>query len=281
MPRVINTEEFIPVIAQLIKKACYELDDNFMCALSKAYDDEKSPIGRDTIDILIKNANYAKEKQIACCHDTGTCVVLLEIGQEVCFSGKPLKEQINEGVRRGYKEGYLRNSMVADPLERTNTGDNTPAVIHTEIVPGDKVHITVMPKGGGSENMGAFTTLVPAEGIEGVKKYILDIVEQSGGKPCPPIIVGVGIGGTMDKCAMMAKKALLRPIGERNEKPLYANLELELLEKINNLGIGPLGMGGTVTALDVHIDYFPCHITSLPVAVNFQCNSSRHAQITI
>jgi fumarate hydratase subunit alpha len=233
------------------------------------------------LDLLIKNAEYAKKEQIACCHDTGTCVVIMEIGQEVSWEGPSLIDQINEGVRKGYKEGYLRNSIVRDPLDRVNTNDNTPAVIHTEIVEGDQVSITVMPKGGGSENMGSFTTLVPSEGIEGVKKFVLETIMQAGGKTCPPIIVGVGVGGTMDKAAWIAKKALLRPIGERNSKPLYATLEEELLEAINDTGIGTLGMGGTVTALDVHIDYYPCHITALPVAVNLQCHASRHASAVI
>jgi len=278
MARIIDTMEVVPIIAELVKKSCYELDENFMEAMKDAYKIEESPYGKDTIDLLIKNAEYAKKEQIACCHDTGTCVVIMEIGQEISWTGIPLFDAVNEGVRRGYEEGYLRKSMVADPLNRVNTGDNTPAVFHPEIVAGDKVHITVMPKGGGSENMGAFNTLVPAEGAEGVKDYVLKTVEYAGGKTCPPIIVGVGVGGTMDKCAWIAKKALLRPIGERNPNPYYAKMELELLEKINNLGIGPLGMGGRVTALDVHIEYYPCHITALPVAVNLQCHASRHAE---
>jgi len=203
--------------------------------------------------------------------------VILEIGQEICWTGMNLFDAVNEGVRRGYGEGYLRNSMVVDPLNRVNTGDNTPAVLHTEIVGGDRVSITVMPKGGGSENMGAFHTLVPAEGAEGVKDFVLKTVLDAGGKSCPPVIVGVGVGGTMDKCAWIAKKALLRPIGSRSPNPFYAGMEEDLLEKINSLGIGPLGMGGRITALDVHIEYYPCHITALPVAVNLQCHSSRHA----
>ncbi|MZQ98391.1 MAG: fumarate hydratase [Acidaminobacter sp.] len=281
MKRVMHTSEVIPVISQLVMKACYELNDNVMDAFREAYKKEKSIYSKETLDLLIKNAEYAKKEQIACCHDTGTCVVIMEIGQEVSWEGPSLIDQINEGVRKGYKEGYLRNSIVRDPLDRVNTNDNTPAVIHTEIVEGDQVSITVMPKGGGSENMGSFTTLVPSEGIEGVKKFVLETIMQAGGKTCPPIIVGVGVGGTMDKAAWIAKKALLRPIGERNSKPLYATLEEELLEAINDTGIGTLGMGGTVTALDVHIDYYPCHITALPVAVNLQCHASRHASAVI
>jgi fumarate hydratase subunit alpha len=279
--RILNTEVLVPVIRELAMKACYELGDNVIDAFKEALKKEESPYGRDTLKLLIENAEYAKKEQIACCHDTGTAVVLLEIGQEVFFEGKDLTEQINEGIRQGYRDGYLRYSIVQDPLDRVNTKDNTPAMIHTEIVPGDKVHITVMPKGGGSENMGSFTTLVPADGIEGVKKFVLDSVKYAGGKTCPPIIVGVGVGGTMDKCTFIAKKALLRPIGERHTKPLYAKLEEELLEEINKMGIGSLGMGGTVTALDVHVEYFPCHITALPVAVNLQCHASRHASTVI
>lgn len=277
MKRIINTSELVPVISELAKKACYELDDNLMCAFKDALRREESSYSRDTLLLLIENAEYAKKEQVACCHDTGTAVVLMEIGQEVSWEGESFIDQVNAGIRKGYEEGFLRKSMVRDPLDRINTNDNTPAVIHTEVVPGNEVKITVMPKGGGSENMGSFTTLIPADGIEGVKKFVMETIQTAGGKTCPPIIVGVGVGGTMDHCTFMAKKALLRPIGERNEKPLYAQLEEELLEEINKTGIGTLGMGGTVTALDVHIDYYPCHITSLPVAVNLQCHASRHA----
>ena len=281
MSRLLDTGELVPVISELAKKACYELDDNLMDALRKAEKLEESPYGRDTLKLLIDNAEYAKKEQIACCHDTGACVVILEIGQEISWKGMPLVDAINEGVRRGYREGYLRNSMVVDPLNRVNTGDNTPAVLHTEIVPGSKVSITVMPKGGGAENMGRFSTLVPAEGAKGVEDFVLKTLEDAGGKTCPPVIVGVGVGGTMDKCVWIAKKALLRPIGKRSTNPFYASMEEKLLTKINNLGIGPLGMGGRVTALDVFIEYYPCHITALPVAVNLQCHSSRHAHADI
>jgi fumarate hydratase subunit alpha len=277
MPRIIDTSAVVPVIADLAKKACYELDDNFMTALRDALGREESPYGRDTLQLLIDNAEFAKKEQIACCHDTGSCVVIMEIGQEISWTGAPLFDAINQGVRKGYDEGYLRKSMVRDPLNRVNTGDNTPAILHTEIVSGDRVRISVLPKGGGSENMGTFTTLVPAEGEEGVKNFVLKTLESAGGKTCPPVIVGVGVGGTMDWCTWIAKKALLRPIGVRNANPYYAKMEEELLEKINNLGIGPLGMGGRITALDVHIDYYPCHITALPVSVNLQCHASRHA----
>lgn len=279
--RILNTEVVIPVIKELAMKACYELSDNVINAFKEAYEKEESPYSKETLKLLIDNAELAKKEQVACCHDTGTAVVLLEIGQEISWEGISLIDAVNEGIRQGYRDGYLRKSMMRDPLDRVNTNDNTPAVIHTEIVSGDKVHITVMPKGGGSENMGSFTTLVPGEGIEGVKRFVLDSVKYAGGKTCPPIIVGVGVGGTMDKCTWIAKKALLRPIGDRHTKPLYAKLEEELLEEINKMGIGTLGMGGTVTALDVHVEYFPCHITALPVAVNLQCHASRHASAEI
>ncbi len=277
MARIIETSSLIEIVADLCKKACFELSDNLVDALKDAYNKEESPYGKDTLEMFIKNAEFAKKEQIACCQDTGSAVVLMEIGQEVSFSGMLLSDAINEGVRRGYEDGFLRKSIVKDPLDRVNTGDNTPCMIHTEIVEGDKVKITILPKGGGSENMGAFTTLLPSAGAEGVIDFVISIVEKAGGKACPPMIVGVGIGGTMDKCAFLAKKALLRPIGDRNKNENYGKLELELLEKINNLGIGPLGMGGVTTALDVHIEYFPCHITSLPVAVNLQCHANRQA----
>ncbi|AEE90714.1 Hydro-lyase, Fe-S type, tartrate/fumarate subfamily, alpha subunit [Tepidanaerobacter acetatoxydans Re1] len=281
MARVLNTSVIIPVIEELVKKACYELDDNFIGALEEALKHEESPIGKKTISLLLENAKYAKEQQIAVCQDTGTTVVFLEIGEEVSWTGDSLTNAVNQGVREGYINGYLRKSIVKDPLVRINTEDNTPAVIHVDIVPGDKVKITVMPKGGGSENMGSFTTLIPSEGAEGVKNFVLKSVIEAGGRPCPPLIVGVGVGGTMDQCAILAKKALLRPIGERHKEEHYAALEVEILNEINKLGIGPLGTGGRITALDVHINYFPCHITALPVAVNFQCHASRHASITI
>jgi len=281
MSRILNTSEIIPVIAGLVQKSCYELDPGFLAAMEQSINWEESPYGRDCLDLLVRNAAYAKKEQIACCHDTGVGVVFLEIGQEVSWIGDALSEAVHAGVRKGYGEGHLRMSIVRDPLDRVNTGDNTPAFIHTDIVPGDKVRITVMPKGGGSENMGAFTTLTPDLGAQGVKDFVLKVVEAAGGKACPPIIVGVGVGGTMDKCCLIAKKALLRPVGSINAHPEYAAMEAELLAKINDLGVGPLGMGGRVTALGVHINYHPCHITSLPVAVNLQCHASRFASAEI
>jgi len=281
MSRQLDTSVVIPVIAKLAQKACYELEPSFLVAMEEGLKKEESPYGRDTLDLLIRNAHYAKEEQIPCCHDTGTCVVMMEIGQEISWIGEPLEDAINAGVRKGYGEGYLRMSMVKDPLDRVNTGDNTPAIINTSIIPGDKVNITIMPKGGGSENMGKFATITPDLGAEGVKEFVLDVIKKAGGKPCPPLVVGVGVGGTMDKCCLIAKKALLRPIGSKNPHPAYAALEEDLLNTINDLGIGALGMGGRITALGVHIEYFPCHITALPVAVNLQCHASRMASATI
>ncbi|SDI09255.1 fumarate hydratase [Proteiniclasticum ruminis] len=277
MLRTINTEDLIPIIANLCKDACYHLNDNVMNALENAYEKEESPYGKETLLLLLDNAKLASKEEMPVCHDTGMAVVMMEIGEQISWTGKPLEEAVNDGVRKGYTEGYLRKSVYLDPLNRVNSNDNTPCVLHTDIVPGDKVKITVMPKGGGSENMGTFKNLVPADGYEGVKKFILESVFNAGGKACPPIVVGVGIGGTMDKTTLIAKQALLRPIGVHNKNPFYENLEKELLDEINKSGIGPLGMGGRMTALDVHIEYYPCHITSLPVAVNLQCHSVRQA----
>jgi len=248
-----------------------------MNALENAYEKEESPYGKETLLLLLDNAKLASKEEMPVCHDTGMAVVMMEIGEQISWIGKPLEEAVNDGVRKGYTEGYLRKSVYLDPLNRVNSNDNTPCVLHTDIIPGDKVKITVMPKGGGSENMGTFKNLVPADGYEGVKKFILESVFNAGGKACPPIVVGVGIGGTMDKTTLIAKQALLRPIGVHNKNPFYENLEKELLDEINKSGIGPLGMGGRMTALDVHIEYYPCHITSLPVAVNLQCHSVRQA----
>lgn len=278
MARIIDTREVVPMIRDLIIDSCINLNENTVENLRLCLSKEESELGKQVLQSLLDNADYAKEAQIACCHDTGICVVYLEIGQEVSWKGPSLIEQINEGVRRGYEEGYLRKSVVDNPLfERKNTSDNTPAVIHTEIIEGDQVHITVLPKGGGSENMSTYKMLTPADGIEGVISYIMETIEAAGGKPCPPYVVGIGIGGTMDQATWLAKKSLFRPIGERHADPKYKALEMELIEKINNTGIGPLGTGGRMTAMDVHIETYPCHITSLPVAVNIQCHSARRA----
>ncbi len=281
MARVLSTEDLVPIIANLCMDACYTLSDNIVGALQAAYEKEESPYGKDTLKLLLDNARLADQEKMPVCHDTGMTVVMMEIGQEVTWQGKPLEEAVNDGVRKGYIEGYLRKSVYLDPLNRVNSNDNTPCVLHTEIVAGDKVKIIVLPKGGGSENMSTFKNLVPADGVEGVRQFVIDSVLAAGGKACPPVIVGVGVGGTMDQTTLVAKKALLRPVGSRNPNPFYAKLEEELLEEINNSGIGPLGMGGRVTALDVHIEFYPCHITSLPVAVNLQCHSARQASAEI
>jgi len=227
---------------------------------------------------LIINAEIASSEKVPMCQDTGYAVVFVELGQDVHIEGSLLEDAINEGVRRGYSEGYLRNSIVGNPLERVNTGDNTPAVIHIKLVPGEQIKIIIAPKGSGTENMSAIKMLKPAEGIEGVKKFILDTIKAAGPNPCPPIIVGVGIGGTMEKAALIAKEALLRPVGVLNPRPDIAKLESEFLNDVNALGIGPQGLGGINTALAVHVEIYPTHIASLPVAVNINCHASRHRE---
>jgi fumarate hydratase subunit alpha len=274
---MINTSEVVPVIKKLVQEACYGLDENVIESLQDALKKEESPLGQEIINTLLENAEFAKQEQVPCCQDTGVTIVHMEIGQEVAWEGNPLFDEVNEGVRQGYVEGYLRKSVVSDPILRVNTNDNTPAVLHTEIVPGSSVTITVMPKGAGSENMSRLAMLTPAQGVDGIKEFVIETVKLAGGKACPPLVVGVGIGGTMDKTAWLAKKALKRSVGDRNKEKHIADLELELLESINDLGIGPLGVGGRMTALDVHIETYPCHIASLPIAVNLQCHSNRHA----
>ncbi len=279
--REVSVSRITEEVARLSIEANYQLGEDVVQALRKALDKEESPVGRSILERIIENAEIAAQGEYPYCQDTGFAVVYVEIGQDVRLVGGDLYEAINEGVRKGYTEGYLRKSIVRDPLRRVNTGDNTPAVIWTDIVPGDKVSITVAAKGGGSENMSEVRMLKPADGAEGVKNFVVERVERSGGNPCPPIVVGVGIGGTFEKCAWLAKKAALRKIGERNPDPFYAEMEEELLERINKLGIGPQGLGGRVTALDVHIEAYPCHIASLPVAVNIQCHADRHKTVVI
>jgi fumarate hydratase subunit alpha len=261
--------------------ANYDLGDDVRCALQRAAIAEKSHIGRDVLRQLIENADIAREERVPMCQDTGFGVVFVELGQEVHISGGNLTDAINAGIARGYAEGYLRNSIVAHPLRRTNTGDNTPAVIYVDPVPGDKLVITLAPKGGGSENMSGVRMLKPSDGVDGVKTFVVELVKNAGSNPCPPIIVGIGIGGTMDKAAILAKHALLREIGQSSPDPEDALLEDELLRLINATGIGPAGLGGTVTALAVNIETFPCHIASLPVAVNIQCHAARHKTVTL
>ena len=275
--RTIHTEEIISNIRQMCIEANHMLTPDMQKALECAVTDEKSPIGQKVLGQLQDNLQIAQEDTIPICQDTGMAVVFLEIGQDVHFEGGSLTDAINEGVRQGYVDGYLRKSVVKDPLIRENTKDNTPAIIHYSIVPGDRVRITVAPKGFGSENMSRVFMLKPADGIEGVKNAILTAVKDAGPNACPPMVVGVGIGGTFEKCALMAKKALTRPVDEHSEIPYVRELEEELLEKINKTGIGPGGLGGSTTALAVNISTYPTHIAGLPVAVNICCHVNRHA----
>lgn len=262
-------------------EANFFLGQDLIDAFNDAYEKELSLTGKEIIEQLIKNAEIARTEEVPMCQDTGFAVVFVELGQEVHILGGALEDAINEGVRRGYTEGYLRKSIVGHPLERINTGDNTPCVLHLKLVPGDKLKITVAPKGGGSENMSAIKMLKPAEGVEGVKKFVLDTVKTAGPNPCPPIIVGVGIGGTFEKSAILAKEALLRSVGSPSPRPEIACLEKELLDEINKTGIGPQGLGGRYTALAVHVEIYPAHIASLPVAVNLNCHAGRHKEIIL
>ncbi len=277
--RKVHVNEIKEAVKELTIKANYELPQETVVLFQEALKKEESPLGREVLTQILENARVAKEEQMPYCQDTGMTVVFLEIGQEVVIEGGNLIDAVNEGVREAVKEGYLRASMVWDPVfERKNTKDNTPAIIHTEIVPGDKVRIIVAPKGAGSENTSRLAMLKPADGWEGVKRFILETVKNAGPNACPPLTVGVGIGGNFELCAYLAKKALLRPHGERHRDPLIRKIEEELLEEINKLGLGPMGFGGTVTAVDVKVEMYPCHIASLPVAVNIQCHASRHAE---
>lgn len=274
--RIIHTEEIISNIREMCIEANHMLTPDMQKALECAVTDEKSSIGQKVLGQLQDNLQIAQEDTIPICQDTGMAVVFLEIGQDVHFEGGSLTDAINEGVRQGYVDGYLRKSVVKDPLIRENTKDNTPAVIHYDLVPGDKVKITVAPKGFGSENMSRIFMLKPADGIEGVKNAILTAVKDAGPNACPPMVVGVGIGGTFEKCALLAKKALTRPVDERSSIPYVKELEEEMLATINRLGIGPGGLGGSTTALAVNIDTYPTHIAGLPVAVNICCHVNRH-----
>lgn len=279
--RKINVNEIINKVKEMCIKANYELAEDVLKKLKEAKDKEQSPIGKDILDKLILNANIAKDKQLPMCQDTGMAVFFVEIGQDVYIEGGSLTEAINEGVRQGYKEGFLRKSVVNDPIIRKNTMDNTPAIIHYDLVLGDKLKISFAPKGFGSENMSGLKMLKPSDGIEGVKKFVLDVVKNAGANPCPPIVVGVGIGGTMEKACILAKKALFRKIGEFSSIKYVKELEEELLYEINKMGIGPQGLGGNTTALSVNIEVFPTHIAGLPVAVNINCHAARHIEIEL
>ncbi len=275
--RTINVNDVTQNIKEMCIEANHFLSDDMKCAMDKAVKEEKSPLGRQILEQLEENLQIAGEDMIPICQDTGMAVVFMEIGQDVHFEGGILEDAINEGVREGYTEGYLRKSVVKDPIFRENTKDNTPAVIHYEMVPGEQVKITVAPKGFGSENMSRVFMLKPADGIEGVKNAILTAVKDAGPNACPPMVVGVGIGGTFEKCALMAKKALTRPVNEHSEIPYVKEMEEELLQKINSSGIGPGGLGGSTTALAVNINTYPTHIAGLPVAINICCHVNRHA----
>lgn len=279
--KVVNYDQIVKEVTRLCKEANFDLGQDVLDAIKKGIDQEQSATGKDILQQLLDNAEIAKNELVPMCQDTGFAVIFLELGQDVHIQGGSLEDAINEGVRRGYTEGYLRKSIVGHPLERVNTGDNTPSVIHTRIVPGDKLKITVAPKGGGSENMSAFTVLKPAQGVEGIKDFVVQAVKNAGPNPCPPIIVGVGIGGTFEKAALIAKESLLRPVGQASQDPFAANLEKELLELVNKTGIGPQGLGGKTTALAVHVNVYPAHIASLPVAVNLNCHSARHKEVVL
>ena len=280
MIREISSKKIIEVVRDLCIDANYNLGNDVLHAFDKAIEAEESATGIEVLKELKENARIAREEKAPICQDCGLAVVFIDIGQDVHITGGDLKEAINEGVRQGYKDGYLRKSA-CHPVTRKNTGDNTPAIIHIQIVPGDKMKIVFAPKGGGAENMSRVTMLTPAVGIEGVKDFVVNRVKESGSNPCPPTVIGVGVGGTFERSAILAKKAILRDIGNRNPDPELAKIEEEILTRINRLGIGPMGYGGNTTSLDVFLEIEPCHIASLPLAVNIQCHAARHKEAII
>jgi fumarate hydratase subunit alpha len=280
--REIHTDRITETVAQLCIKSNYYLGTDVLEALRSYRQAEISPVGREVLDQILENAEIAQQEQMPLCQDCGLTVVFLELGQEVHIVGGSLNEAISEGVRQGYQDGYLRKSMVDRPFSaRTNTKDNTPPVIHTTIVPGDELKIVVAPKGGGSENMSQLAMLKPADGRQGVIGFVVESVRRAGANPCPPIIVGVGIGGSAEKTMWLAKHSLLREVGRPSPDPEVAELEAEILERVNRIGIGPQGLGGLTTALAVHVETYPCHIASMPVAVNIQCHSARHKEAVL
>jgi fumarate hydratase subunit alpha len=280
--REIHVSDISDAVARLCIESNYFLGEDVLTALRFYRDQENSPVGREVLDQILENASVAAEQQLPLCQDCGLAVVFLDLGQEAHIVGGDLNEAIAAGVRRGYQDGYLRKSVVAQPFSaRVNTKDNTPPIIHTTIVPGDKLRLIVAPKGGGSENMSQLAMLKPADGREGVIRFVVDSVRRAGANPCPPIIVGVGIGGTAEKAMWLAKHSLLREVGQRSDDPEVAALEAEIQERVNRTGIGPQGFGGLTTALAVHVETFPAHIASLPVAVNIQCHSARHKEAVL
>lgn len=278
--RKIKSEQIVEHVKKLCIEASLYLGEDVLSCIKERTKSEKSEVGKNILNILVENAEIAKEKNIPICQDTGMAVFFVELGQDVVIEGDTLTDAINDGVRQGYEEGYLRKSVVS-PISRVNTKDNTPAIIHYEMVKGDKVKIEFAAKGFGSENMSKMKMLKPSDGLEGIKKFIIDTVSEAGPNPCPPMVIGVGIGGTVDKCAQIAKKALFRELGEFNKDENIAKLESELLASINKLGIGPQGLGGTTTALGLNIETFPTHIAGLPVVVNINCHASRHKKVVI
>lgn len=278
--RDIHVDEISKVIERLFIDANYELPEEVVCRFNEALAQEESPVGKEVFNELLQNARLAKDERIPICQDTGLAITFLEVGQDVHIVGGSLDDAVSEGVRRAYKKGYLRKS-VCDPFTRKNTGDNTPAILHVKIVRGERIKIVVMPKGGGSENYSEVRMLVPSDGVDGVKKFALEMVSKAGANPCPPITVGIGIGGNFETAALLSKEALMLPFGARNSDQFLKELELAILSDINALGIGPEGYGGTVTTLDVHIKAQPCHIASLPVAVNIQCHAHRIKEATL
>ncbi|MBC5627895.1 fumarate hydratase [Clostridium sp. NSJ-6] len=276
--REVSVEKIVDTVKELCIESNYYLGDDIRNGLKDSIEKEEYPLANDVLKKIYLNADIARDNSMPICQDTGMACVFVELGQDVHITGGSLEDAINEGVRRGYEEGFLRKSVVKDPLNRVNTKDNTPAIIYYDIVKGDKVKITVAPKGFGSENMSRIAMLKPSDGVEGVKRFILETVENAGPNPCPPMVVGVGIGGTFDKAAYLAKKALLRPIDQSSEIEFYKDLEEELISEINKLGIGPQGFGGRTTALGINIEVYPTHIAGLPVAVNINCHATRHKE---
>lgn len=278
--REINLNLIKDTVKLLFVDAAENVNDDLLASLNKALLDEKSTLGKNVLQQIIDNDLLAKEKHVPMCQDTGVSVVFIEMGSEVCFEGD-LEAAVNEGVREAYVNHYLRKSMVKHPFNRVNTNDNTPAILHTKIVPGRRIKISVAPKGAGSENMSLVKMLTPSDGVEGVKNLVLKTIFESGGKPCPPLVVGIGIGGNLEKSALLAKEAVMRDISDESIDPINRRLEKEWLDEINKLGVGPMGFGGTITALAVKINTYPCHVASLPVAINIQCHAARHKSIVL